>query len=170
MMTLMNSPSRFICLPRWYAVFATLALLAACTTGPKVVDHAFTFDVLSDSPDAELLAYRYGDSKLPVSWMPGPNVKTKAPQRSNVNGPMLQGDSLYVKWRLKSTGAVYEDAVDLRHRLPKDITNHRIYFMIKGPQLFIYLIPPLQRPGGSNTPRMYPEANTTRIYPDAPKM
>jgi hypothetical protein len=147
-----------------------LGALVACASGSKVVDHAFTFDLFADSPDAELLAYRYGDSNLPVSWMPGPTEKSKAPQRSNVNGPMRQGDSLYVKWRLKSSGTIYEDTVDLRNRLPKDMTNHRIYFMIKGPQLFVYVIPPLERPSGSNTPRMYPDANATRIYPDPQKM
>jgi len=154
---------------RWIVSVVVLSALVGCTGTAKVVTHGFTFDVLSDSPEAELLAYRYGDSELPVSWMPGPDEKTRAPQRSGVYGPMRQGNSLYVKWRLKATGQTYEDTVDLQHRLPQDITDHRIYFMIKGPQLYVYLIPPMKRPGGSNTPRAYPDKDAKTIYPDPSK-
>ena len=101
---------------------------------------------------------------------PGPGERSKVPQQSNVHGPMRQGDSLYVKWRLRTTGEIYEDTVDLRNRLPQDITNHRIYFTIKSSQLFVYLIPPQKRASGSNTPRMYPDTNARTIYPDPGKL
>jgi len=55
---------------------------------------------------------------------------------------MLPGDSLYVKWRIKSTSEVYDDTVDLKSRLPEDIANNRIHFIIKGSQLYVYLITP----------------------------
>jgi hypothetical protein len=58
---------------------------------------------------------------------------------------MLRGDFLYVKWRIDSTGQVYEDTVDLKSRLPRDITNHEIYFIVKGTQLVVYLITPERR-------------------------
>ena len=154
---------------RWFGAALLLALasvLSACSSGARLVDHAFSFDLFSDSPGVELLAYRYGDSNLPVSWMPGLNEESRAPQQTNVYGPMRQGKSLYVKWRVKTTGEIYEENVDLRHRLPDDITNHRIYFSIKGPQLFVYLIPPKKQPDGSNTPRSYPGADAETIYPD----
>ena len=158
----------------WSAALALLSSLAACASGPKVVDHAFSFDVHSDSPEVDLLDYRYGDSALPgTSNQPNLRDKGQAPLRISVNGPMRQGESLYVKWRVKATGEVYEDTVDLRHRLPADITDHRIYFLIKGQQLYVYLIPPKskRRPTGAepNGPRKYQDLDVRTIYPDRPK-
>ena len=154
---------------RWLASITVLSALIACTARPKVVTHGFVFDAFLDSPDVEVLAYRYGDSNLPVSWMPGSNEKSRAPQRTGVYGPMRQGNSLYVKWRLKVTGDVYEDNVDLRGRLPNDITGHRIYFMIKGARLFVYLVPPESKklPAGarSNGPSIYRDLDVKTIYP-----
>ena len=86
---------------------------------------------------------------------------------------MLRGDFLYVKWRIKSTGMVYEDTVDLRNRLPADIKDHRVTFIIRGPQLYVYLIPPEGRKRAKgkppNGPRMYEDLDTVTIYPDQPK-
>lgn len=61
---------------------------------------------------------------------------------------MPRGDTLYVKWRIKASGAVHEDTVDLRKRMPSDITDHRIHFVVKGPQLYVYLISPQPNPKG----------------------
>ncbi|MBC7609788.1 MAG: hypothetical protein H7228_09480 [Polaromonas sp.] len=61
-------------------------------------------------------------------------------QRVGVTGDMRPDDDLYVKWRLKDTGKVYEDTVDLRSRLPRSIKNQSIYFIIDGEQLYVYLI------------------------------
>ena len=86
---------------------------------------------------------------------------------------MLRGDFLYVKWRIKSTGMVYEDTVDLRNRLPADIKDHRVTFIIRGPHLYVYLIPPEGRKRAKgkppNGPRMYEDLDTVTIYPDQPK-
>jgi hypothetical protein len=158
---------------RWAVLAIVLSTPVACTTGPKVVTHGFSFVAISDSPDVEVLAYRYGDSNLPVSWMPGPNDKSRAPQRTGVYGPMRQGDSLYVKWRMKTTGETYEDTVDLRRRLPPDITKHEIYFMIKGSQLYVYLVPPESKKRSSGTsfevPRKYRDLDVKTVYPDPSK-
>lgn len=156
---------------RWVFTIVALLLAVGCSTGPRVVDHAFSFDAYSDSPDIELLDYRYGDSRLPgTSNLEELREREEAPLRINVNGPMRLGDSLYVKWRVKKTGEVFEDTVDLRRRLPSDITDHRIYFLIKGPQLYVYLIPPKskKRPVGAppNGPREYQDLDVKTIYPD----
>jgi len=89
-------------------------------------------------------------------------------QRRNINGPFPRGDSLYVKWRIKSTGEVFEDTVSLRERLPADITRNRIHFVIKGPQLYVYLIKPQKLPAGSpkGPLRMYSDLEVITIYPD----
>lgn len=59
---------------------------------------------------------------------------------------MLRGDFLHVKWRVEATGKVYEDTVDLKVVLPRNIEKHRIHFVVKGQQLFVYLITPELRP------------------------
>ncbi len=84
---------------------------------------------------------------------------------------MLRGDVLYVKWRNKASGQIYEDTVDLRRRLPANITDQRIHFMVKGPQLYVYLISARPRPPNTTAdgPRMYRDLESTLIYPDRPK-
>lgn len=59
---------------------------------------------------------------------------------------MIRGDTLYVKWRIKASGEVLEDTVDLNSRLPKDIEAHRLYFIVERRQLNVYLISPRLRP------------------------
>ena len=147
-----------------------LLTLAGCATNPGVVDQAFSFDVRYDDQDAEVLDYRYGDSKLPVRAPAAAVMEGKPLYQTNVHGPMLRGDFLYVKWRNKVTGQVYEDTVDLRRRLPLNITDDRIHFMIKGPQLYVYLISPKPRPPDmpARGPRMYRDLESTLIYPDKP--
>ena len=52
-----------------FSLSLTLAL-AACASGPRLVDHSFAFDVLADSPEATLLDYRYGTSNHPGARPP----------------------------------------------------------------------------------------------------
>lgn len=128
---------------RWWPVALLLLVTAAlggCAAGPKVVNHAFGFNAPRDSPQYEVLAYRYGDRKA-VSTSSDTSIRQfgKAHQGTGINGPMPLGDSLYVKWRDKATGQTYEDTVDLRPLLPRDMTNQRIHFVVDGPQLYVYL-------------------------------
>ena len=151
-------------------VVAMLALMG-CATNAEVVDHAFSFDMRYDGQDAEVLDYRYGASKQPVRAPEAAVSEGKPMYQTNVHGPMLRGDSLYVKWRDKATGQVYEDTVDLRRRLPADLTAKRIHFMTKGSQLYVYLISSGPKAANSTTggPRMYRDLETTLIYPDKPQ-
>lgn len=157
---------------RWLFVLFAMFSIAACASGPEVVDHAFSFDTRVDNQnDVEVLDYRYGDSKLPVRAAEE-NVKAgKQFMVAGVHGPMLRGSFLYVKWRIKTTGQVYEDTVDLRNRLPADITDCRIHFLVRGPQLYVYLITPKKRAKDEppNGPEMYDYKKTLTIYPDQVK-
>ncbi len=156
-----------------YAAIAFLAIfigvtLTACAYDSDVVNHSFGFDVRQTDQDADVLDYKYGNSKHYVS---APVERVKEGLTSNVeglNGPMYRGEILYVKWRSKITGQIYEDTVDLRHRLPKDLVDQKVYFMIKGAQLYVYLISPEDRPSGMPAvgPRMYSSRKVTTIYPD----
>lgn len=156
-------------------LIATLALisLAGCAANPNLVSHSFGFDTRKDAQDAVVLDYRYGDSRLPLR---PPEWAIKAGRTftfENIHGPMLKGDFLYVKWRSMTTGRIHEDTVDLRHRLPAEITDHTIYFMIHGVQLYVYLISPQNvartpdmPPSG---PRTYHDRTIVTIYPDQEK-
>lgn len=119
-----------------------LALVACATGGAKRVPHAFNFEGWNDgwAKQAELLAFSYGDQYAP----------TRAVSRDGkgigysdgVNGPMPVGEFLYVKWRLKASGEVLEQRVDLRDRLPRDMTDHELTFVIDGRQLYVYVVTP----------------------------
>lgn len=144
--------------------------LTACVSSGGVFVHSFSFDTLKDGQDAEIIDYRYGTSKLPVRAPEWAVNEGKTLTFNSVSGAMAKGDSIYVKWRIKSTGQVYEDAVDLRQRLPADITNHRIHFIVRGPQLYVYLVTPEKRHPDTSPigPGMYSNLRVITIYPDAP--
>jgi hypothetical protein len=119
----------------------TLVWITACASEPRLVDHGFKFDARWDSPDAEVLNYRYGNSIAPGARVPDYALRDgKINQSASISGAFPLEDSLYVKWRIKATGTIYEDTVDLKNRLPSDITGQRIYFIIEGAQLYVYLI------------------------------
>ena len=158
---------RFVCV-----VMVALVAIVGCASNTRVIEHAFSFDMRGDGQDAEVLDYRYGESSVPiVSNSDSLRAQGISPQSANVMGPIQRGDFLYVKWREKSTGSIYEDTVDLRQRLPADIKDHRIHFMIRGPQLYVFLISPQRRPTGTKPtgPEVYSRYSTVLIYPDRGK-
>lgn len=165
----------------------------------KYVWHSFSFDTQHDSPDAEVLDYQYGSSRNDPPPFPqqrmamGQHYGTSKregihPDKERIamgqnfayydtSGYLPVGDFLYVNWRIKNPIrfweyiGYYEDKVDLKKRLPADITNHRIHFVIKGPQLYVYLILPGLKAASEPTGpvRMYPLQKQIQIYPDQPK-
>jgi hypothetical protein len=153
----------------WLASLLLFAALTACAA--RIVDHAFGFNAVQDSPGVEILDYRYGDSKQPTASNPEHLRKEgRSLQGTSIQGRMLRGDFLYVKWRIRSTGQVYEDTVDLRNRLPADIAHDTVYFIVKGPQLYVYLIKdelrdPDTPPIGS---AVYAPLKAIAIYPTQP--
>ena len=151
----------------WLAILAIAALVSACAG--NIVDHSFAFDMREDNQDAQVLDYRYGESKLPVFANRERVAAGEVFGFEGVTGPMLRGDFLYVKWRNKESGKIYEDTVDLRKRLPADIAEHKIYFMIRGSQLYVYLIPPRENKRPKEKPPVGPSTydyrDTVEIYP-----
>jgi len=158
----------------WIVVIIMQLALISGARGKDMVKHSFSFDTFVDSPDAEVLDYQYGSS-----GQFGTHANKEAVQLGrkfgqwNTTGVMPRGEFLYVKWRLKPSGQVYEDKVDLTTRLPADITNHRIHFVIKGAQLYVYLISPETEKRPPSWPagplRMYRDLKQHQIYPDQPK-
>lgn len=154
---------------KWLVSLAMLVVAAACAASPEIVDHAFAFDTGKDGQNAVVLNYRYGGPQLAIRAPEWAVKQGRSFTFESVQRPMPKGDYLYVKWRDNATGRVYEDTVDLRHRLPEDIADHTLYFMIRGAQLYVYLISPasVERPPEMRTvgPRMYRDRKIVRIYP-----
>lgn len=137
------SSGSLIRLLKWAAISLYILSNIACTTTPALTNHTFEFDARWDSPGIEVLNYRYGNTKQPGATPPEYMLKIgKTPQQIGISGDMLRGDDLYVKWRIKSSGEVYEDTVNLKDRLPNNITKHSIRFIVHGSQLYVYLITP----------------------------
>ncbi|PMS14503.1 hypothetical protein C0Z18_31180 [Trinickia dabaoshanensis] len=157
-------------------------LLGGCAVGTDTPRHAFDFDAQDDSPGVEVLNYQYGTSRLPgVRPSADALEHNDVPQQTDVYGAMRRGDFLYVKWRVQATGKLYEDRVDLRSRLPRNLDDYRIHFAIDGSQLYVYLISPEKVTGlcpddpglaYKRTPRqkrifiMYCSRKIKQIYPD----
>jgi hypothetical protein len=136
-------------------LLAALSVMAGCATDPrnspatnvnnnqKLVAHAFSFNGWNDkwAQKVDLLAYSYGDQYRMVQREVIYGEETLG-YSSSVNGSIPVGEFLYVKWRIKETGEEVEDKVDLRSRLPINMFDHRLTFVIDGKQLFIYLVTP----------------------------
>ena len=150
-------------------LFMLVSALVGCASGPRLVNHSFGFDAVADSPDIDVLDYQYGHSQTPGTKMPDwAKSSTGKSGGTSTTGEMPVGQNLYVKWRIKLSGEVFEDSVDLRSRLPKDIAGHRLYFLIKGRQLHVYLISPRLRPSSFPAvgPMKYHYYQAYVIYPD----
>lgn len=139
-------------------------------------NHQFSFDTRQDSPDVEVLDYQYSNSRH--AGVRPERERVAMGQTfwgEGISGSILRGDFLYVKWRVKKHGTLlpeylgtYEDRVDLRSRLPADITGLRIHFVIRGPQLYVYLIWPYD-PKHDYPPgelKGFERQKKVRIYPD----
>jgi len=125
--------------------------LSACATGPRQAVHSFSFDGWSDkwATQVDLLEYSYGDQYHMVRDKVRP-PKERLGQSAGVNGMMPVADFLYVKWRIKATGEILEDRVDLRNRVPFNMNEHGVTFVIDGRQLYVYLVTP--RPKNEDAP------------------
>jgi hypothetical protein len=167
-----------------YCLFVSIVLfgLTACATGGAMVNHSFSFDTINDSPDIEVLDYQYGGSRQFGTHPEKERVALGETFKAwGISGSMPRGEFLYVKWRVKNSGQSFEDKVDLISRLPADIEGLRVHFVIRGPQLYVYLIYPwdgkpwemepiknrfVPVPGGV---KRFEGQKQVQIYPDQPK-
>jgi hypothetical protein len=155
----------------WRVIFLAVvsSLLLACASHSQDPLHTFQFDALSESPEIEVLDYKYGSVKVGPSHAQREGVsRGQIPQRTGVTGYFPRGDTLYVKWRIRQTGQIFEDTVDLKSRLPRNIHQHSISFIIQEAVLIVYLVSPERRP--PDMPPTGPSETDYRktyvIYPD----
>lgn len=153
---------------RGFGLGLLILVVSACAGGQQLPIHSFEFHATRDSPEVEILDFRYGDSKQPGARASASDVSNGRIQMGGaVYGAMLRGDSLYVKWRVKATATIYEDTADLKACLPRDITEHTIYFVVRGSQLHVYLVTP-QKIAESDPPgplRKYSDLKVTSLHP-----
>src|ERR1700677_1937825 len=102
-------------------VVVLLALTVYATeqkSGPRMANHEFNFGAPFEGEGIEVLNYQYGSSKFPATRPADWELASgHIGQGGNVAGKMPVGDSLYVKWRVKSTGKQYKDTVDIKRCL-----------------------------------------------------
>ena len=128
-----------------------LAAIAGCVAGgSSLYFQSFDFDLNVDArcygqPEVEVLDYVYGDSHQYGTQRSSYSKELgQAIARGSVAGYLPRGEFLWFKWRVKATGRVYEDKVDLRQRLPIDLTKYGIHVVIEGAQLYVYAFPPFE--------------------------
>jgi len=111
--------------------------LTACASAPY---YGIGFSASQDSPDIEVLNYQYGT--LDKVFFAPEHERLRLGQTfrgGNLNGFLPRGEFLYVKWRIKATGEVLEDRVDLRNRLPENLEDLKIHFVCHGRQLYVFV-------------------------------
>ena len=169
-----------------YLIAIVLLNLSACAMGPVMVNHTFSFDTIGNSPDGkhpevEVIDYQYGASRQFATLANREMVTLGMPFKGgHISGLIQRGEFLYVKWRVLATGDVFEDRVDLRERLPAEMETLKLHFVIRGAQLYVFLIYPwdgkpwkrelprtefLPIPGGV---KRYEGSKYVQIYPDPP--
>lgn len=151
-------------------IFSLALGIVGCTSfgGKRVAHHALEFNAKWDSPDVTILDYRYGSTDATGTRPPASmRINGQSPQQSSVYGLMAVGDELYVKWKVRATGEIFEKTVVLLDILPFDIEDNTIYFQIKDNQLYIFLISPKARPASvaPNGPKGFSNRLVTTIYP-----
>jgi len=159
------------------AGLALIGLAVYAASGPKMANYTFQFGGADENKDIEILDYRYGDSKIdPRVDITRPDKDRMATghisQSENAYGRFPVGDFLWVKWRVQSTGKVYEDKADLKSRFAPDMEDKILHFLIKGPQLYVYLIEgnTLEKAHAKGAPdcpnTSYKGYKCTELYPD----
>lgn len=111
--------------------------LTACASAPY---YGIAFAAYRDSPDIEVLNYQYGTlDKVFFAPSRGALEQKDIFYGGNLNGFLPRGEFLYVKWRIKATGEVLEDRVDLRNRLPENLEDLKVHFVCHGRQLYVFV-------------------------------
>lgn len=140
-------------------------------TKPERVDYAFAFNV-RDMRDVEILDYWLKTERPDYTFTPNFYHTKKGKeiiQAEGTNGRFAKPTMLYVKWRIKSTGQEYQDTVNVRQRLPKDIAGSTFTFLIDGAQLNVYLATRELRPKDwpIQGDILYKNRKVLLLYPDA---
>lgn len=119
--------------------------------GQKLAFYSIGFNTSTESTDVDILDWQYGvqasvdQNKQWILRAPQYWVSQGRPMGGGGdNGMMPVGDFLYVKWRIKNSGEVHEDRVNLSNKLPVDMNHYSIHWLVIGAQLHVFLFPPFE--------------------------
>lgn len=126
---------------------------------PEYVFHTFESSDPSESPNVEILDYRYGFVKPDASEYESPGI-LKVNRRGgviNITGALQRGEYFYMKWKNSISGETFERKVELKSKLPIDIFDHTISYRIRNDRLTIYLVTLKDKPANvmQNVPNRY---------------
>ncbi len=139
-----------------------------CAITPTYELHSFSFWTTVEGQNAFVLDYRYGkrgSSRADSSALP---VRPGQPlSQHGQSGPMLRGEELFVKWQDRKSGKVFEKLVDLRGKLPPDLTGCEVTFQLFGDEIFVYVVTaqkrdPVEPPIGPSSKR---HRKVIQVYP-----
>jgi hypothetical protein len=128
-----------------------LLTMYGCAVGPKKALHSFSFDARFHMNDIEVVDFRYGSGpKFPIRTrcMPIPEDGGKCLQRVSANLLEELAETLWVKWKIVSTGEIVEDTIVLAKWLPLKMDGATLFFIIRGRQLTLYVDTEEPRPKG----------------------
>ena len=98
---------------------------------------------------ADILDYAYGDGGggigLRTSDVDRARVKETGDDAlggMDMSGYFNRREYLYVQWRDKASGRIFEEKVDLLDKIPERPQNYSLYFEIWGKNLWVYFFPP----------------------------
>jgi len=143
--------------------------LVACAGVVPTQTYTVMADSRTDDQNAYFLDYRYFHGSTILVEAPDYQVsRGDELVGTSIYGPMAIGTSLYAKWIDKSSGKIYEDTANLVGKLKGDINGKRIYFMIRGSQMYVYLISHETRSEGTSLigPKYLDNHYITQLYPD----
>lgn len=156
-------------------------LLSACAppqaiTSDTRIWHSFTFNTYEfdgkGKQDVEVLDFIYGDPKgRPNKCYPELVERGECQQGGNWNGLLYRHElkTLYVKWRVISTGETREVTLDMQKKLPANFGDKfELFFSFRGPQLYVYLVTPQRRAASElpNGPEATAYRKTLTLYPE----
>lgn len=164
---------------KWLMIGLSI-VLAACSGSKHIIGddrvwHTFEFSThtFDDSGSVEVLDFIYGDPKgHPNRCYPELVARGKCQQgdhSATVRSPKSL-KTLYVKWRVKSSGEVREVTLDMQKKLPKNFgENFRMFFSFRGAELYVFLITPERKADDEppNGPRATDYLKTLTLYPES---
>ena len=154
----------------WFVFLCSLLmfLMTGCAVTPKTVPHSFAFAAYVDSPNIEVLDYRYGVEKTAIVRAPEWRVQQGEPtQQTGYFGDMPLGEELYVKWRIKSTKEIFERTVNLRMLLPEQMRGKVLTFTVIDKEIEVFVVERTlkRKDAPSLGPKTYELYQVEKIYP-----
>jgi hypothetical protein len=112
--------------------YAFLYLNPGNPAGSRTVPHKFSYGSEGENKDITILEFQYGNYRTRKDILPVQHLDTFL--------DIPQPRYLYVKWRINSTKATYDDYVDLQAAIIGDMTGQIMHFALEGQFMSVYVI------------------------------